>query len=159
MSADGTPVSPDDDLKLGVSTWIDATPATVWDVMTRRMAEWWCPAPWRAEVVEQDWRAGGRAAMLFRGPNGEEMPQEGIFLEVTPGVRFVSTDAFTAGWIPAGPMMVGTWEIAPADGGTRYTAFARHWSREAHDKHKAMGFEAGWGAAAAQLKAICESAD
>jgi uncharacterized protein YndB with AHSA1/START domain len=147
------------DLRLGVETYIAAPPETVWDVMTRRMAEWWCPAPWRAEVIAQDWCPGGRAAMLFHGPDGEQMPQEGIFLEVTPGVRFVSTDAFTAGWRPAGPMMVGTWEIEAEGTGTRYRAFARHWTQESHDQHRDMGFEAGWGAAAQQLKALCEAAD
>ncbi len=78
---------------LTVTRFIAAPPAKVWEAMTGRQAEWFCPAPWRAEVVEQQWRAGGRDAMLFRGPEGEEMPQEGIFLEVTPGVRFISTDA------------------------------------------------------------------
>ena len=147
-------------LELSVERHIDAPTARVWQVMTERIAEWFVPAPWTAEVVEQDWRAGGRSAMVFRGPDGEEMPQEGVFLEVVPGVRFVSTDAFTAGWVPSGPMMVGTWAIEPAEvsggDGTRFRASARHWTREAYEGHKSMGFEQGWGAAADQLKALCE---
>jgi uncharacterized protein YndB with AHSA1/START domain len=153
--ADATETDP---LTLSISIWIDAPPARVWGMMTQHRASWWCPAPWRAEVVEEDWRAGGRDAMVFKGPDGEAMPQDGIFLEVTPGVRFVATDAFTAGWVPAGPFMVGIWEIAPEDGGTRYNASARHWTAEAHAQHRDMGFEAGWMAAAQQLKALCEQA-
>lgn len=145
---------------LGVTRFIAAPPAKVWDMMTRRQAEWFCPPPWSAEVVAQNWRAGGRDAMMFRGPNGEAMPQEGVFLEVTPGVRFVSTDAFVvddAGhYMPAGPFMIGIWEIAPEGAGTRYTATARHWDEDAAKRHIDMGFVDGWGVAADQLVVLCE---
>lgn len=147
---------PDHDLSLSITRFIDAPPEKVWHIMTERQTEWWCPTPWKAEVIEQDWRAGGRDAMVFRGPEGEAHEQEGIFLEVTPGVRFVSTDAFTTGYRPAGPFMVGIWEIAPEGNGTRYTATARHWTQESHDQHRDMGFEEGWGACADQLKALAE---
>jgi uncharacterized protein YndB with AHSA1/START domain len=147
---------------LSVSRIIAAPPAVVWDVMTRRQMEWWCPLPWRAEIVEQDWRSGGRASMVMRGPNGEEHPQDGIFLEVVPGVRFVSTDAAVRNadghYMPAAPFMIGCWEIAPEGDGTRYTATARHWDEDAARRHADMGFEPGWGACADQLKALCEAA-
>lgn len=147
--------------ELSITRYIEAAPEKVWQVMTERQTEWWCPIPWRAEVVEQDWRAGGRTAMVFKGPDGEEMPQDGIFLEVTPGVRFVSTDACVraegGAWQPSEPFMIGTWEIAPEGTGTRYTASARHWTEEARKNHEAMGFTEGWGACADQLKALCEA--
>lgn len=89
----------------------------VWRVMTDRQTEWWCPVPWRADVVEQDWHAGGQTAMVFKGPDGGEMPQDGFFLEVTPGVQFASTDACTrsevGNWVPSEPFMIGTWELPP----------------------------------------------
>jgi Activator of Hsp90 ATPase homolog 1-like protein len=59
------------------------------------------------------------------------MPHEGVFLEVSPGKRFVFTGAFARGWRPQGPFMVGTMEFAYEDGKTRYTGSARHWTREA----------------------------
>lgn len=142
--------------ELSVTRLIDAPVEKVWSVATTRLAEWWCPKPWTVEIIEQDWRPGGRSAMIMRGPNGEEAPQEGIFLEVTPNQRFVFTDALTAGWHPQGPFMVGIIELAPEAGQTRYTASARHWTREAADRHAAMGFEQGWTAVAAQLAALAE---
>lgn len=145
------------DLTLSVTRLIDAPVDLVWRVATQRMEDWFCPKPWRAEVVEQDWRAGGRSALVMHGPDGERMPQEGVFLEVTPGIRFVFTDAFAAGWQPRGPFMVGTMEFAAEDGKTRYTASARHWAREAYEQHKAMGFEQGWGIVADQLAALAEA--
>jgi uncharacterized protein YndB with AHSA1/START domain len=150
----------DDGWALSVTRYIAAAPETVWHVMTERQMEWWCPLPWRAEVIEQDWRAGGRAAVVMKGPDGEVHPHDGIFLEVTPGVRFVSTDAFVKGkdgaFMPAGPFMVGSWEIEPEGAGTRYTATARHWNEETTKSHADMGFTEGWGACADQLVTLCE---
>lgn len=147
---------PDQDFSLSITRLIDAPVETVWRIATERLAEWWCPKPWTVEIVEQDWRAGGRSAMIMRGPDGEEMPQEGVFLEVVPNRRFVFTDAFRAGWIPGGPFMVGTIELADEGGKTRYTATARHWTEEAKTQHEAMGFHDGWSAVAAQLAALAE---
>ncbi|MBA4747308.1 MAG: SRPBCC domain-containing protein [Sphingopyxis sp.] len=145
---------------LSITRHIAAPPAKVWAVMTGRQAEWWCPAPWRAEFPVQEWRAGGSTRCIMYGPDGEVHPHDGIFLEVTPGVRFVSTDAFNVGadghYMPTGPFMVGCWEIAPEGDGTRYTATARHWDEDAAKRHAEMGFEAGWSACADQLQALCE---
>lgn len=146
----------DETYELSVTRLIDAPVETVWAIAIGRLAEWWCPRPWTVELVEQDWRAGGRSAMIMHGPNGEAMPQEGVFLEVTPGRRFVFTDAFTAGWKPTGPFMVGTIEVADEGGRTRYTGTARHWTRKAYDQHREMGFEQGWGVVADQLAALVE---
>jgi uncharacterized protein YndB with AHSA1/START domain len=145
---------------LSVTRYIAAPPEAVWHVMTERQMEWWCPLPWRAEVIEQDWRAGGRTNVVMKGPEGEVHPHEGIFLEMTAGVRYVSTDAFVRhgakGFMPREPFMVGCWEIAPEGDGTRYTATARHWSEDAAKRHADMGFAEGWGACADQLVKLCE---
>ena len=146
-----------DALELSVTRLIDAPADTVWTIITERMQEWWCPKPWRVEIIEQDWRPGGRSAMVMRGPNGERMPQEGVFLEVSPGKRLVFTDAFKAGWHPQPPFMVGIMELAAEGGKTRYTATARHWTQEACDRHKAMGFDQGWAVVAGQLAALAEA--
>jgi uncharacterized protein YndB with AHSA1/START domain len=146
-----------ENLELSVTRLIDAPVETVWKIATERLEEWWCPKPWTVEIIEQDWRAGGRSAMVMRGPNGEEMPQEGVFLEVTPGKRFVFTDALATGWRPQGPFMVGAMEFADENGKTRYTGRARHWTKEAYDQHKAMGFEQGWATVAEQLAALAEA--
>lgn len=143
--------------ELSVTTYIDAPPAKVWDVMTNRIEEWWCPKPWRAEVDLQERRPGGRCETTFYGPDGEVMPQNGIYLAWDEGRRFVTTDALQGDFEPHGPFMVGIWEVAPEGSGSRYTATARHWTEEACKRHQDMGFESGWGACMAQLKALCEA--
>jgi uncharacterized protein YndB with AHSA1/START domain len=143
--------------ELSITRLIDAPVEQVWQIATERLAEWWCPKPWTTEIVEQDWRPGGRSAMIMRGPDGEEHPMEGVFLEVTPGKRFVFTDAFKAGWIPQTAFMVGWFDFAEEGGKTRYTAGARHWTEEALKQHEAMGFAEGWTKVAEQLAAIAEA--
>lgn len=144
--------------ELSVSTFIDAPPALVWDVMIERMTEWWCPKPWTTEIIEHDRRPMGRAKMVMRGPDGEEQPSDGVFIAFEPGKRFAFSDAMTAELTPTGPFMIGIFEIEPEGSGTRYTARARHWTEEAMKGHRDMGFEPGWGAVAQQLKELCEEA-
>ncbi len=142
--------------ELSVTRYIAATPAAVWDAMVNRQEEWWCPLPWTIEMVAQERRPGGRSAIIMRGPDGEEMPQEGIVLAWDEGRRFATTDAVTVKLEPVGPFMIGIWEIEAEGDGTRYTATARHWSTQARDQHKEMGFFQGWEACAEQLAALCE---
>ncbi|MEO6093805.1 MAG: SRPBCC domain-containing protein [Novosphingobium sp.] len=146
--------------ELSLTRFIAATPEKVWEVMTARQEDWWCPTPWHAKIDHQDRRPGGRCDMTFYGPDGEREPQNGIYLAYDEGRRFVTTDAAVivdGDFTPAGPFMIGSWEIAPEGSGTRYTARARHWTEEAMKQHAEMGFADGWGACADQLIAICEA--
>ena len=145
--------------ELSVTRFIGAPPASVWETMIDRQEEWWCPQPWRAEIDHQDRRAGGRCDMTFYGSDGEIMPQNGIYLAYEPGRRFVTTDAVVGDFEPAGPFMIGIWEIEPEGSGTRFTARARHWTDDARKQHEEMGFETGWGVMADQLKALCEAGE
>ena len=142
--------------ELSITRHIAAPPETVWKVYTTRKDEFFCPKPWRAEVVEEDFRAGGRTALKMFGPDGEVNEMEGVFLEVVPNRKLVTTDALTSEWQPQGPFMIAITTFEPEDGGTRYTATARHWSEETMQQHRDMGFEGGWGAVADQLAEIAE---
>lgn len=148
--------------ELSITRFIAAPPEKVWDVLANRQEEWWCPKPWRAEVVVQERRAGGRGSVTMYGPDGEVAPHDGLFLAWDEGRRFVSTDAIsvdpeTGDFRTAGPFMIGTWEIRAEGDGTRYTATARHWTEADMKRHAEMGFESGWNACADQLQALCEA--
>lgn len=143
--------------ELAVTGVMAAPIAAVWRAWTEHLPEWWCPAPWTVEVIENDLRAGGRSAMIMHGPGGEAEAMEGVFLEVTPPSRIVFTNAFTAGWIPQAPFMIGFFEWSEEEEGhTRYRHGARHWSEEAMRQHEAMGFHPGWSIVARQLEAVAQ---
>ncbi|MGC6400535.1 SRPBCC family protein [Sphingomonas sp. FW199] len=142
--------------ELSIERVLDAPVAALWRAYTHHLNEWFCPPPWRAEVVEMDLRPGGRSAITMYGPDGEVMPNDGIYLEVVPERRIVFTDALTTDWQPQGPFMVGGFEFEPDGERTRYRGWARHWTKEAKAQHEAMGFEAGWGKVAEQLEAVAK---
>ena len=123
------------------------------------MEQWFCPKPWFVSDVKTDLRAGGESSMMMNGPAGEKFPNQGLYLEVTPGKRLVFTDAFTSAWTPSGKaFMVGEINLADAPGGgTLYTAIARHWNAEDRAEHEKMGFHQGWGIAADQLEALAKT--
>lgn len=142
--------------ELVIDRMIDAPVDAVWRAYTDHLGEWFCPKPWRAEVVEMDLRAGGRSSITMYGPEGEVAPNDGVYLEVVPKRRIVFTDAFTSGWSPAGPFMVGMFEFEAEGDKTRYRGTARHWTAEAKARHEAMGFAEGWGKVAEQWEQVAQ---
>ena len=143
--------------ELVVERYIDAPPERVYQVWTERLEAWWAPKPWTTRVVELDLRPGGRSAMIMSGPDGATSDIEGVILEVVPNERIVFTNAFTVGWIPQTPFMVGFFTFAAEGRGTRYRAGSRHWDEAAHKQHEAMGFQQGWSTVAGQLAALAEA--
>lgn len=126
---------------------IDVPPERLYLAWTSRLPEWWGPHGTTTPFWEVDLRSGGVFRTIMRVPDGTEFPTRGIFLEVVPNERIVFTDAFDPGWHPRPDIFftaITTFEPLPG-GRTRYTARALHWTREACDRHEAMGFHQGWG--------------
>lgn len=151
-------------LELSISRYIDAPPAIVYRVWTERTAEWFAPKPFMTRVIAQELRPGGRSAIEMEGPDGSRHPEEGVFLEVVPNERIVTTNLFAAGWEPRTTKtsecdfaMVAITTFEPEGHGTRYTARARHFDAGAVQQHKEMGFEQGWGMVADQLAELAEA--
>jgi uncharacterized protein YndB with AHSA1/START domain len=154
------PAMPADTHELTLTRLIDAPAHALWRCWTEPdlIKQWFTPRPWTTPVVEVDVRPGGESYMVFRGPDGEEFPNRGVYLEAVPGERLVFTDAYTGGWTPsAKPFMTAIITFTPEDGHTRYTARVRHWSAEDRAKHEEMGFHEGWAKAADQLAAVARS--
>jgi len=145
---------------LTISRIIKAPRAIVWEAWTdpTLMEEWWCPVPWRAEVRAFDLRPGGAFDTLMHGPDGEENPNPGSFLDVVPMERIVFTTALTEGWRPAIPWLAMTAIITLTDhaDGTDYSAVVKHADQETRDRHEELGFYDGWGTVIEQLAAIVE---
>jgi uncharacterized protein YndB with AHSA1/START domain len=115
--------------------------------------QWFTPKPWATIHAETDVRPGGASLVVMRGPDGQEVPNPGVYLEVVRNERIVATDAYVRAWEPsAKPFMtlILTFEDL-GNGSTRYTARARHWSAADREAHEKMGFHDGWNRATNQL--------
>jgi uncharacterized protein YndB with AHSA1/START domain len=119
------------------------------------ITQWFTPPPWKTVAAQTELRAGGSSCITMQGPDGTQVPNRGVYLEVVPNERLVFTDAYTAAWMPsAKPFMTGILTFEDEAGQTRYTARVRHWTAEDMAAHEAMGFHAGWGIATDQLAAL-----
>ncbi len=123
------------------------------------VCQWFCPKPWNVTKAVLDVRPGGATYHRMEGPDGEVNDLYGQYLQVVPGKRVVTTDAFVGDWVPAESSFmtaIVTFKDL-GDGATLYRAVARHWSEEAMRNHAAMGFHEGWGKAADQLEELAKS--
>lgn len=140
---------------------MDAPVESVWRCWTEPtlLEQWFCPKPWYVTDARIDLKPGGEFSSIMHGPDGEELPNIGVFLEVEPMKRLVTTDAFLPGWLPSQRAFMTAELILEdtGDGKTKYTAIARHWTAEARDEHEKMGFHEGWGKASGQLEALAKS--
>ena len=119
------------------------------------LKQWFTPPPYRTIRAELDLRPGGSSLIVMQGPDGTEIPNRGVYLELVENERLVFTDAYVSAWEPSEkPFMTVMITFADEAGGTRYTARARHWSVADREAHEKMGFHNGWGIAADQLAAL-----
>jgi uncharacterized protein YndB with AHSA1/START domain len=119
------------------------------------LKQWFAPSPWTTPVAETDVRPGGASLIVMRGPDGNEFPNRGVYLEVVKNERLVLTDAYTKAWEPSEkPFMTVILTFEDEGGKTKYTARARHWTVADREAHEKMGFHQGWGQCTDQLAAL-----
>jgi uncharacterized protein YndB with AHSA1/START domain len=153
--------TPTSDRELVLTRLIDVPREKLWRCWTEPtlMVQWFTPAPWKTIHAETDVRPGGSSYIVMQGPDGTEMPNRGVYLEVIKNEKLVFTDAYTSAWEPSeNPFFTGilTFEDA-GNGQTRYTARALHWTKENREAHEKMGFHQGWGVAADQMTALART--
>jgi uncharacterized protein YndB with AHSA1/START domain len=148
---------------LSIRIRIAASRDKVWRCWTEGplLEQWFTPAPWTTPKAVVDARTGGKSFILMRGPDGTEVENHGVYLEVVPKQRLVFTDAYTdtEDWTPgAKPFITAILNFSDVGvDGTLYEARGRHWSMEDRTAHAEMGFEPGWTAAAQQLEALAQT--
>jgi uncharacterized protein YndB with AHSA1/START domain len=150
-------IQPQSDRELAICRLLDIPVEKAFRAWTdpKLFPEWFAPKPWTVSKAELDVRAGGTCFVVMNGPEGQEMPCPGVYLEVIPNKKIVFTDAFTTAWQPStNPFMVATLTFENENGKTKYTARVRHWTKEACEQHKQMGFLEGWAICADQLEAL-----
>lgn len=150
----------DDPRDLVLTRLIPVPRRALWRAWTEPdlLKQWFALKPYTTPVAELDVRPGGTSLIVMRSPEGQDMPNPGVYLEVVTDERLVVTDAYTSAWVPSQkPFLTVILTFAEEAGGTRYTARARHWTLEDRAAHESMGFHQGWGQCADQLEALAKS--
>ena len=81
------------------------------------LVHWFVPKPHKVTACDLDVRVGGRCNTTFE-VEGNEMQNNGVYLEVVPNEKLVFTDAYTEGWKPAPePFMTAILLLADAPDG------------------------------------------
>jgi uncharacterized protein YndB with AHSA1/START domain len=97
------------------------------------------PEGWTMPVCEIDLRVGGAWRYVWRKDDGAEMAMSGIYREVVPPERVVSTER----WGPEWPETVNTLQLTEAAGRTTITITVLYPSKEARDMALQTGMKEG----------------
>lgn len=152
---------------LVISRVFHAPRKLVWEAYTQseHLAKWYGPRGMSARIEKNDLRPGGQWRYIMIGPDGAEYPSEGVFREVVPMERIVTTDGFgddhgfpDPDALPKGMIVTITFEdldYLPVNPGrhdsrsdaapkTRLTVRIEHPTAEERRKHEGFGVVAGF---------------
>ena len=126
----------------------------VWDVWTqpKHIEKWFGPKGFDTRVEGHDFKVGGRSTYVMIGPDGTEYPGTGVFKEIVPIEKIVTTDEFGEGIekveslknvdLPQG--MISTFLFDDLGEQTKLTVLIAHPTVEDRKKHEDMGVVGGW---------------
>jgi len=121
---------------------VDAPRRLVWDAWTnpKHVPHWMLgPDGWTMPVCEIDLRPGGKWHFVWRKSDGSEMEMHGVYREVTPPARLVSTESWGGEW----PDTLNTVVLSEKDGKTTITLTVLYPSKEARDAALNTGMKEG----------------
>jgi uncharacterized protein YndB with AHSA1/START domain len=97
------------------------------------------PDGWTMPVCEIDLRPGGAWHFVWRRANGTQMEMRGVYREVAPPERLVSTEAWGGDW----PETLNTLVLSEENGKTTMTQTILYPSKEARDAALQTGMKDG----------------
>src|SRR6202162_5559950 len=121
----------------------DAPRRLVFEAMTKpeHLVRWFGPHGWTLAVCQIDFRPGGAWHFVLHGPGGAEMGMRGVYQEITPPERFVSTESFDD--YPGESL--NTLIFSEKDGKSTFTITVLYASSEIRDAVIRSGMERGAG--------------
>lgn len=136
-----------------VATWVvDAPRRLAWDAWTspEHVPHWLLgPEGWTMPVCEIDLRPGGAWHFAWRGSEGAQMEMRGVYREIRPPERLISTESWGGDW----PETLNTLVLTEEDGKTTMTCTVFYPSKEARDRALGTGMKEGWSASYDRLDA------
>ncbi len=130
------------DREVIITRTFDAPRWLVYDAMTKpeHLVHWWGPNGTTLVVCEIDLRVGGAWHYVVRGADGVDHGFSGVYQELTPPERIVSTEGYDL--VPGHDYLV-TATFEERDGKTYLTSHLRYNSIEDRDGHLNSGMERG----------------
>ena len=130
------------DTEIEVTRVFDAPRALVFDAWTKpeHIPNWMLGPPgWTMPACEVDLRAGGAWRFAWQHSDGNEMTMQGVYREVSPPERLVSTES----WGPEWPETINTVTFSEEAGRTTVVITTSYPSKEARDAALGTGMKQG----------------
>jgi uncharacterized protein YndB with AHSA1/START domain len=130
------------DQEIVVTRVVNAPRRLVFDAWTNpeHLPHWMLgPEGWTMPVCEIDLRPGGAWHFVWRRADGTEMAMRGVYKEIVPPERLVSTESWGGDW----PETLNTLVLSEKDGKTTITQRVRYTSKEARDAALKTGMQEG----------------
>jgi uncharacterized protein YndB with AHSA1/START domain len=130
------------DREIVITRVLDAPRRLVWEAWTRpeHLPRWMLgPEGWTMPVCEIDLRPGGSWHFAWRNADGSEMAMRGVYREVVPPERLVSTESWGGDW----PETLNTLTLTEEGGKTKVTQRVLYPSKEARDAALRTGMKEG----------------
>jgi uncharacterized protein YndB with AHSA1/START domain len=129
------------DREIVITRVVDAPRALVFKAMTEpeHVPHWYGPRGWSLPVCQIDLRPGGAWRYVLRGPDGNEIGMRGVFQEISPPERLVTTESFDD--YPGESL--NTLVLAERDDKTTITVTVLYESKEIRDAVLASGMQEG----------------
>jgi uncharacterized protein YndB with AHSA1/START domain len=142
MSPGDLTITTPSDREVAMTRVFDAPRRLVFEAWTNpeHVPHWMLgPAGWTMPVCEIDLRPGGAWHFVWRKADGAEMAMTGVYREVTPPERLVSTEK----WGPEWPETINTLTLTEKDGKTTLTNTILYPSKDARDAALKTGMKDG----------------
>jgi uncharacterized protein YndB with AHSA1/START domain len=130
------------DQEVLITRVVDAPRRLVFEAWTspKHLPHWMLGPPgWTMPVCEIDLRPGGVHRMVWRRTEGTEMEIRGIYKEITPPERLVSTESWGGDW----PETINTLVLTEENGKTTMRLTIRYPSKAARDAALQTGMKEG----------------
>ena len=133
------------DREIIITRVVDAPRHLVFEVYTNpaHLPHWMLgPKGWTMPICEIDLRVGGAWHFVWRRSDGTEMEMRGVYQEIVPPERLVSTESWGGDW----PETLNTLVLTEEDGKATMTCTVLYASKETRDAALGTGMKEGWSA-------------
>jgi uncharacterized protein YndB with AHSA1/START domain len=141
-SANPTTFATPSDREISATRVFDAPRRLVFEAHTNpeHIRHWMLgPEGWTMPVCEVDLRPGGAWHFVWRRADGTEMAMRGVYKEIVPPEKVVTTESWGANW----PETINTVSLTEKDGKTTLTMTILYPSKEARDAATKTGMTDG----------------